>query len=801
MAISRRNMLKGVVGTASLSALNVSPLGAVGAFKKVEMIPHATHFGPFIAKVEDGVFKDVIPQKTDANPSIMVKGMIDRLYSDTRVKYPCVRKSYLEGKKNNKKNRGKEEFVRVSWETALDLVAKKLKEIPRENIYNGSYGGWGHVGRLHNSNIVAGRFFNTTLGGAVGTDGEYSNGAAGRVNPGIMGDMEVYSLQTAHEEMIAHCKVYVMWGTDLFKCNRIDFVVPNHVNDSYYLKYKQAGIKFISIDPIYTETAQMFEAEWIKIRPNTDVALMLAMMYHLYTSNKYDKKFIAKYTDGFDSFLPYLLGQGEDKTPKTPEWAAAITEVNASKIKELAELFVSTRTFLAGNWAMQRAQHGEQADWALITLASMIGQIGLSGGGFGFSMHYAGGGQANSGYRTTPGLSQGRNRVDVAIPASRVSEAILNPGKEINFKGKKMKFPKIDMVYVCGASLLGHHPNTNELVEALRSVDTVVIHEPWWTPLAKMADIVFPSTCTMERDDISSGGTYSRNVIYAMKKIVEPIYETKDDYEIFRLLAFKLGGEKIEKRYTGGKSYMDWIKGFYEKSDGPAFKEFDQFWKDGFVEFDIPDDARKYVRHAEFREDPLENKLATESGKIQIYSKKFASYKLRDFKGHPTWFEPAEWLGGKEAKKYPFHLLSPHPRYRVHSQLDNTWIRDVYKIQGREPVMINIQDAKKLNIKHGEVVEVYNDRGRLLAGAYVTDNIRSGVVAIQEGAWYDPENKKDKVPRCNAGHVNVLTSSRPTSEMAQATSINTALVNIRKLGKGEVVSAYKSTSVPDIIGA
>ncbi len=73
-----------------------------------------------------------------------------------------------------------------------------------------------------------------------------------------------------------------MWGADLFKCNRIDYFVPNHVNDGYYPKYKRAGIKFISIDPLYTETAQAFSAEWIPIRPNTDVALMLGMMHYLY---------------------------------------------------------------------------------------------------------------------------------------------------------------------------------------------------------------------------------------------------------------------------------------------------------------------------------------------------------------------------------------------------------------------------------------------------------------------------------------------------------------------------------------
>ncbi|MGN8488942.1 molybdopterin guanine dinucleotide-containing S/N-oxide reductase [Helicobacter pylori] len=796
MSISRRSILTKI--PLALASANV--LKAVGVFEKVKSIPHATHFGPFIAKVQNGVIKDIVPQKSDYNPTMMLKAMADRVYSDSRVKYPCVRKSFLENKKNHKELRGREEFVRVSWDVALDLAAKKLKEIPKENIYNASYGGWGHAGSLHRCNNLAWRFFNTTLGGAIGTDGEYNNGAAARINPMIVGDMEVYSQQTTHEEMIKNCRVYVMWGADLFKCNRIDYFVPNHVNDSYYPKYKRAGIKFISIDPIYTETAQAFNAEWIPIRPNTDVALMLGMMHHLYTSDQYDKEFIAKYTDGFDKFLPYLLGES-DNAPKTLEWASQITGVSAEKIKELADLFVSKRTFLAGNWAMQRAQHGEQPDWALIVLASMIGQVGLSGGGFGFSMHYGGNAQAGSGARIVPMISQGNNSVKSAIPASRVSEAILNPDKEIDFMGKKLKLPKIKMIYNCGANLLGHEADTNELIRALRTLDCVIVHEPWWTPTAKFADIVFASTSTMERDDITFGGSYSKNVIYAMRKVVEPVYESKDDYEIFRQLALRVGGNETEQRFTESKGYMEWIKGLYEKSDGPTLKSFDQFWRDGFVEFEIPENARKFVRHAKFRQDPINNKLDTESGKIQIFSQKCADFKLADFKGHPTWFEPAEWLGSKMAETYPFHLISPHPKYRVNSQLDNTWVRNVYKIQGREPVMINELDANKLGIRHGEIVEVFNARGRLLAGAFVTKNIRQGVLSIQEGAWYDPEDVNTRNPRCNAGSVNTLTSSRPTSSVTQAISVNTALVNIRRLRKYELVKPYHSISTPSIIGA
>ncbi|EAK0805039.1 molybdopterin guanine dinucleotide-containing S/N-oxide reductase [Campylobacter lari] len=799
MSLTRRKFLKGLAATSAIASVNPLIAASEGTkFYDTKKIPHATHFGAFWAEVNsEGKLVKVTPQQSDKHPSIITDAIIDRTYSDTRVKYPCVRKSFLEGKKRPKL-RGKEPFVRVSWEKALELVLQKLKETPIENLFNASYGAWGHVGLLHNCNSVAGRFFNTALGGHIGTDGEYSNGAAGKVNASIVGDLEVYSLQTSHEVILENTQVYVLWGADLYKCNQIDFKVANRGNDEYYKKYSKSNIKFISIDPQYTQTAEILNAQWIKIRPNTDVALMLGMMNYLYKSGKYDKKFIEKYTDGFDKFLPYLLGK-TDGIDKTPAWAANITGVEEKVITALADTFVKNRTFLAGNWAMQRAHHGEQADWTLMVLASMIGQVGLPGGGFGFSMHYSGGGQAFSGVRLPVGLPQGKNNLDTNIPASRISEAILNPGKTVKFKGKEITYPKIKLMYVVGASVLGHHPDTNELIKALRTLDTLIVHEPWWTPMAKMADIVLPSTTTLERDDISFGGSYSQDYVYAMKKVIEPYFESRNDYDIFEELAKRIG-EREHKKFTGNKTKEQWLEGFYGRSDCPYYMEFADFWKQGFIHFEAPKEAYNFVRHSEFRADPVANKLATESGKIQIYSPKFEKYNLEDFKAHPTWFEPAEWLGNEKlVKKYPFHLLSPHPRYRVHSQLDNTWVRDLYKIQGREPVMINTNDAKKLGITHGEVVEVYNDRGSLLAGAFVTDNIMEGVISIQEGAWYDPEDVSDSKPRCNAGHVNVLTSSRPTSTMAQATSVNTCLVGIKKLK--EVIKPYNSTTPPEIIGA
>ncbi|MDX1808840.1 MAG: molybdopterin-dependent oxidoreductase [Sulfurospirillaceae bacterium] len=776
MKITRRGFLKGSV--AATAVLSTNSVSATELFSPVKKIPNASHFGAFYAFVQDGKILDIVPQEPDDRPGMM-KALVDRNYSNSRVKYPYVRKSFLEGKANHKEYRGNDEFIRVSWDKALDLVTRELKKTHRDNIYNGTTDGWAHPGLVNYCPTIAGRFFNIVKGGSVNSDGDYSVGAALRTNPTIVGDIEVYSLQTTHEQILANTKVYVMWGADLFKDNKIDFAVANRKNDEYFLKYKKSNIKFISIDPIKTQTAKMFDAECIAIRPNTDVALMLGMMHHLYKTKKYDKKFIDKYTDGFEQFVPYLTGK-TDGIAKTPEWAEKITEISASKIKELADLFVSTRTFIAGNWALQRAHHGEQAQWGIITLASMIGQIGLPGGGFGFSMHYGGGGQAAAGKAGPGGFSQGRNRVSAIIPASRINETLLHPGKEIDFTGEKIKLPKIKLMYVAGANNVGHQQNVNELIEGLKTLDTLIVQDPWWTPTAKMADIVLPSTTTLERDDISLlSGSYSGDKIYAMRKVVDNPYEAKDDYEIYSLLAKRFSQKKYDK-FTGGKTAMEHIKSFYAQSDAAKTTTFEEFWEKGYVKYDIPKEAYKYVRHSSFRKDPLRNPLKTESGKIQIFSKKFASFGYKDFKGHVTWFEPAEYLGSKDVETYPLHLLSPHATYRKHSQLDNVWIAELYKIKGREPIRINPKDAKKYGVSNGDLVEVYNARGKLLAGAVVTDDIREGVVAIEEGAWYSPENSAIKKSRGNSGNVNVLTSSRPTSQMSQSCTANTTLVAIRK---------------------
>ncbi len=780
MKADRRDFVKNsVLGLGAVTCLPINSIATNVLVEQTKKIPHANHYGPFIAHVKGNKIFDIVPRnELDEKPLIMMKGQIDRLESKSRVKYPYVRKSFLEGK-DKKELRGSEEFVKVSWEEALDLVHKKIQNlISKEGnkaIYNASYGGWAHPGRLGKVNSLAGRFFNT-IGGAVKTSGDYSTGSSMAIMPTVMGNLEIYSKQTSHEEIVKNTKVMILWGSDLYKTNRIAYTVPNHKNETWYEEYKKAGIKFISIDPINTQTAQEFKAQWIKIRPGSDLAFMLALMNYMYKNKLYNKDFISTYTSGFEEFLPYLLGQS-DGIDKTPAWAEKLTDIPSETIKDLAHIMIENRTLISGNWAIQRADNGEQMHWMMVVLASMVGQIGLSGGGIGLAMHWAGAGQASSGKKVAPGLSQGGgDKVKFAIPASRMSELILNPGKTITFKGKKITFPHVKLMYIAGCSPIGHQPDTNEVIKALKTLDTVIVQEPWWTPTAKMADIVLPATMTLERDDITFGQFYSQDKIFAMPKVVDNAFEAKDDYWIFAQLAKRF---KKEKKFTKNRTQMQWVKHLYSKTYASKKMKvsFEKFWSDGYVQYDIPKSAKEYVRHQAFRLNPIKNKLKTQSGKIQIFSQKIKDY---GYLGYPTWMEPKEWLGAKESKEYPFHLLSPHSAYRLHTQMDNTWVVNAFKVAGKEPILINEQDAKELNIKDGDIVEVSNKRGKLLAGAVVTNDIRRGVTAIHEGAWYSPISFKEENSICTSGHVNVLTPSRPTSGIAQAATTNSTLVSIKK---------------------
>ncbi len=748
------------------------------------------HWGVYEVEYNDkGEPIQLHPFSKDPDPSPIGLHMLSDEVARLRVRRPAVRKSWLErGPGTNSDKRGQEPFVEVSWETALDLVAKELTRVKslhsNRSIFGGSYG-WSSAGRFHHAQSQVHRFLNS-VGGYVRHQDSYSLGAARVLMPHIVGTMEeLMVMHTGWDVLAKNCKLFVTFGGAPRKNSQINAggATLHHVKGGLY-GMREAGVKFVNVTPTAEDLDNGGDVEWLAIRPNTDTALMLALCHVLYTENLHDKEFLARCTVGFEKFAPSL-------DDKTPEWADKITGISASRIRSLAREMAATRTTVSIGWSLQRSHHGEQPFWALVTLACMLGQIGLPGGGFGVG--YGPVNLMGSGFPkySGPTLPQGTNAVKDFIPVARFTDMLLNPGGQVSYNGQDLTYPDIRLVYWAGGNPFHHHQDLNRLMVAWRKPETIVFHEQFWTPAARMADIVLPASTSLERDDIGYGSR--EPFLIAMKKTREPIGEARDDYWIFSEIAKRMGSGEA---YTEGRDTMQWLTHLYAESReksakaGVAIPTFEEFWEAGIAE--AKGEEREPVMLAKFRADPETNKLKTPSGKIEIFSEKIASFGYDDCPGHATWFEPAEWLGSKKAEYYPLHMLSDQPTDKLHSQLDHSPHSKATKVKGRQPVTIHPDDARARGIADGDLLRVFNDRGACLASARLSDRIRRGVVRLSTGAWFDPEQLGSNRPLEKHGNPNALTLDIGASKLSQGCIAQTCLVEIERFdGPAPAVTAHK----------
>jgi trimethylamine-N-oxide reductase (cytochrome c) len=822
--MKRRNFLKGILATSftlvsTASVLTpLSALAKVGAKNRDDWLTTGSHFGAFKIKRKNGVIDQVKPFDLDKYPTDMINGIKGLVYNPSRIRYPMVRLDFLlKGHKSDTSQRGDFRFVRVTWDQALTLFKQSLDEVQTNYGPSGLHAGqtgWRATGQLHSSTSHMQRAVGMH-GNFVKKIGDYSTGAGQTILPYVLGSTEVYAQGTSWSLILDNAKTIILWANDPYKNLQVGWNAETHESFEYLAqlkeKVKQGKIRVISIDPVASKTQDYLGCEKIYVNPQTDVALMLAIAYELYTNNLHDKGFIKGYSLGFDRFVPYLTGE-EDGIAKTVEWAEKITAVPADVIKELATTMVAGRTQLLMGWCIQRQQHGEQPYWMAAVLATMIGQIGLPGGGISYGHHYSSIGVPSSG-AAAPGafprnLDEGQKPIfdssdfkgaSSTIPVARWIDAILAPGKVIDANGAKVTYPDIKMMIFSGNNPWNHHQDRNRMKKAFHKLECVVSIDINWTATCRFSDIVLPACTTMERNDIDIYGSYANRGLLAMQKMVEPLFDSLSDYEIFTRFARILGKEK---EYTRGMTEFDWLTKLYndckKANDGKfAMPEFDQFWQDGYVHFG---EGKPWTRHADYRADPEINPLGTPSGMIEIHSRKIERYQYDDCKGHPTWMEKSERShGGPGSEKHPIWMQSCHPDKRLHSQMcESKEYRDTYTVQNREPVYLNPDDAKHRGIKDGDVVRVFNDRGQLLAGAVVSDNFPKGVIRIHEGAWYGPVGDDGAVTGgakvgalCSYGDPNTLTQDIGSSKLAQACSAYTCLVDYEKFtGKLPQVTSF-----------
>jgi len=712
-----------------------------------------------------------------------------RLYSPERLLYPMMRVS----------ERGEGRFKRVSWDEALDYVARKMVEIKQKYgptaILDQSYAGTSY-GVLHKSDQIEG-----LLSRFLGMFGCRTNSWSVPSYQGttFSSRMTFGTITDGNEDdAFAHSKLIIMWGWN-----------PAYTfhggNTFYYMRLaKQRGCKFVVVDPQFTDSAASYDAWWIPIKPNTDAAMLAGMAYHIFANNWQDQKFIDRFCQGMDAgttpkplagkenFRDYLFGK-YDGIAKTPEWAAKICGVAAVDIKKLAKMYATTKpAALKASWAPGRASYGEQYSRMAAALQAMTGNVGVLGGcaeGVGKGWHAE---------AVAYPYDEYANVWYASIKSDRWAHCVLNypdvRREEIGCWPRNDeldgRIPNIRSIFWQGSDWFNQLTNINKEIQAIKKLDLVVCMDSTITPSGLWADVLLPIATHFERHDVGLPW-YKGHYYIHRPKVIEPLGETKTDFQVFTELAYRI--EKIDpavadfgRRYnpksrrdyfhdndaTDEAYLVDWWKNRVQAHQGVKMS-WEDFKKHGVYKFRLD---RPLVA---FEEQIRDGKpFPTPSGKIEILSTTLANVRdwTRTQYGYeipyiPKWIEPFESLNHEKARKFPFHMVTPHPRWRTHSIFHNIpWLRETYQ----QEITINAGDAAKRGIRTGDVVEVWNERGRVVVPAYVTERCMPGVVVLYEGAWMDLA--KDGSDR--AGNPDFLTLDQPSP--AGAFAFNTILVDFKK---------------------
>ena len=756
------------------------------AHKKGDVIVRlSTDTGEF---QKDGHFGKDTEEEPQLRACLRGRSYRSRLYSAERLLSPMIRVG----------ERGEGKFKRASWDEALDFVARKMIDIKGkygpQALLDQSYAGASY-GVLHKSDQIEG-----LLGRFMGMFGCRTNSWSVPSYQGTTTSSRwtFGTIEDGNEDdAFAHSKLIIMWGWN-----------PAYTfhggNTFYYMRMaKQRGCKFVLVDPQYTDSGSAYDAWWIPIRPNTDAAMMAGMAHYIFTNNLHDQEFIDKFTMGMDAgtmpdwakdsangkenFKDYILGKS-DGVAKTPEWAEKICGVKAADIKKLAKMYATTKpAALKASWGPGRNAYGEQYNRMAAALQAMTGNIGNLGGcaeGVGKAWHAEG---------IAYPYDEFANVWYGAIKSDRWAHVVLNyPNVTREEAGLWPRddeldgvIPNIRGIFWQGSDWFNQLTNINKEIKAINKLDLVVCMDSTITPSGLYADVLFPIATHFERHDVALPW-YKGHYYIHRPKVIEPLGESKTDFQVFTELAYRLGGEQFGRRYNpkANREYFEYpdavdeayLKDWWENkvmAHQHVSMPWEEFKKRGVYKFKLDQP------HVAFR-DQIENgkPFNTPSGKIEILCTELANisdWKKTKYGYHipsiPKWIEPWESLNSPKTKKFPFHLVSPHPRHRTHSIFNNIpWLRETYE----QEVTMNASDAKKLGLKTGDIVEVWNDRGTCVVPVYATERCMPGVAVLFEGAWLDPDSKG--IDR--SGNPDFLTLDEPSP--AGSFAYNTALVNIKK---------------------
>ncbi len=756
---------------------------------------HSAHWGVFRAERGPDGRLAIEPHPGDPDPSPILGNFTDALDHRARIAMPLVRKGWLERGPGPDPMRGRDTFVRLSWDEVLDRLADELKRVKdthgAQAIFGGSYG-WSSAGRFHHAQSQVHRFLNTVLGGYVRSVNSYSAAAAEVILPHVVGPLEQVARRNVTWEQIERDTEVVLafGGMALKNSQNASGGISHHAERKGMRIAAARGCRFVCISPLRSDLPEEARAEWLAPVPGTDTALMLALVHTVVEAGLQDQAFIDRYCEGWPVLRDYVFGRA-DGVVKDAAWAASICGLPAAQIRELALSLPGKRVLVVVSHSLQRYEHGEQPVWMGLVLAAVLGQLGLPGGGFNYALGTLGHYGRRNNLVPPAALSQGLNGVQAFIPVARVTDMLLHPGEPFDYNGKRQPYPHIRLAYWVGGNPFHHHQDLARLSEGLRRLDTFVVHESAWTATARFGDIVLPATLTLEREDI--GGSPTDPVLVAMHRVAQPHGEARDDYEIFCELARRLGGLEA---FSEGRDARQWVACLYERTRqgwqerGVALPAFEDFWAQGTLRLQQGTDDGGILRA--FRDDPQGQPLPTPSGKVHLSSERVASFGYADCPGHPAWMAPVDVPDAR----HPLWLVANQPEGKLHSQLDFGAYSQSLKVKGREVCVLHPAAAAARGIADGDIVRLFNERGACLAAARLSADQREDVVRLPTGAWFDPVDDGQGGLLCVHGNPNVLTRDVGTSRLGQGCTGQLTAVQIERFeGPVPPIRAYDPPSI------
>jgi len=780
-------------------------------------------FNPWKLEVRGHVFEP----NFKTVPSPLQLAYKKRVYSPNRIRYPLKRVDWDPNGERNTQNRGVSKFVRISWDEATDLIASEIRRVHEEydpyailcqgdghgetKVVHGGHGCNTMLLKLMGGYTLQNRNPDSWEGWWWGAKHVWGMEPLGQVIP----QTNLFQDIAENTDMLLH------WGCDSETTCRWFGNEPSKMN----LWFKELGIKSIYVCPDLNYAAAVHADKWIPIKPNTDAAMHLAIAYTWIIEDNYDKQYVETHTHGFEEFQKYVLGE-EDGIPKTPKWAADITGVPARTIKALAREWAAKVTSIAHGeggslirgpystepgrlepllLAMQGlgkpGRHQFKAtDWGVLDLPTP----------FPPPMRYPSLQAAFHGWILGDVPKQN-------IPKTLIPDAILNPPlswystsilvEPTSDQFVQYKYPvegcsEIHMIWTDSPCWQTCWNEGNKMVKALRSpkIECVVAQHPWMENECLYADIILPVNTKLEEKDISTDTiqTYYSSILLE-GKCIEPLGESKSDYETVGEVAKKLG---LYEEYSQGRSIDEWIEFGYENSGIADLVSWEKLEDKGYYVIPTHPEWQNFPTGISgFNKFPEDFPLSTPTGKIEFYATGLAEHFPDDEERPPVphWIPEGEshqeTVGTERSKNYPLLVVSNHPRWRMHAQCDDvSWFREIETSRVRgpdgysyEPVWINPVDASARGVKDGDVVQMFNERGAVLGGAYLTERIMPGVVYQDHGARSDPivPGELDR-----GGANNLICPGNTTSKNAAGMATSGFLVEVEKANLDELREKY-----------